>query len=178
MSGVSDHTHTSRLCLRRPTGADADSVAEIQGDPATNAFNPSGPAGDEEAAAMLKSWIVDWDRDGIGYWMVREACDEPAIGVAGARLSAGADRAAYNLYYRFRPDAWGKGFAREAGEAAVEAVANRDPSAIVLAVIREDNLPSVRVATSLGLTVDGTTEHNGGERLRFALRLSEREASA
>lgn len=178
MSVVTTHTHTSRLCLRRPTGADAEAVAEIQGDPATNAFNPSGPAGDEEAAAMLESWIVDWDRDGIGYWMVREGCDEPAIGVAGVRHSgdADADRAVYNLYYRFRPDAWGKGLAREAGEAAVEAAANRDPSAVVIAVIREDNVPSVRVATSLGLTVDGTAEHNGSERLRFALRLSEREA--
>lgn len=177
MSGVIAHTHTSRLCLRRPTKADADSVAEIQGDPATNAFNPSGPAGAEEATTMLDSWIVDWDRDGIGYWMVREACDEPAIGVAGVRLpgDTDADPAAYNLYYRFRPVAWGKGFAREAGEAAVEAVAARDASAVVIAVISEDNLPSIRVATSLGLTVDGTTEHNGGERLRFALRLSDRD---
>src|SRR5258708_38518001 len=39
------HTHTDRLCLRRPTPADAEAVAQIQGDPATNAFNPSGPAG-------------------------------------------------------------------------------------------------------------------------------------
>ncbi|RKH85917.1 N-acetyltransferase, partial [Corallococcus praedator] len=117
----------------------------------------------------------DWDRDGIGYWMVSQACGEPAIGVAGVRLSGVVDagHAAYNLYYRFRPVAWGKGFAREAGAAAIEAVAARDASAVVLAVIREDNLPSVRVATALGLTVDGTTSHNGGERLRFALRLSD-----
>jgi RimJ/RimL family protein N-acetyltransferase len=174
------HTHTSRLCLRRPSPADAESVAEIQGDPATNAFNPSGPARAEEASAMLESWIVDWDRDGIGYWMVSEACGEPAIGVAGVRLSGldEDDRAAYNLYYRFRPVAWDKGFAREAGAAAVEAVAGRDASAVVLAVIGEDNLPSIRVATALGLTVEGTTTHNGGERLRFALRLSERRSGA
>lgn len=179
MTDVITHTHTSRLCLRRPTLADAEAVAGIQGDPATNAFNPSGPARAEEASAMLESWIADWDRDGIGYWMVSQACGEPAIGVAGVRLSGvEADRVAYNLYYRFRPVAWGKGFAREAGAAAVEAVAARDPSSVVFAVIREDNVPSVRVATALGLAVDGTTTHNGGERLRFSLRLSERGSGA
>jgi len=127
---------------------------------------------------MLESWIEDWERDGIGYWMVREACAGPVVGVAGVRRSGVVEdgHAAYNLYYRFRPVAWGKGFAREAGAEAIEAVASRNASAVVLAVIREDNLPSARVATALGLTVDGTTEHNGGERLRFALRLSEREA--
>ena len=49
------HVHTGRLCLRRPAPEDADAVAQIQGDPATNAFNPRGPASAEEAAAMLEA---------------------------------------------------------------------------------------------------------------------------
>jgi RimJ/RimL family protein N-acetyltransferase len=85
------HTHTDRLCLRRPTPADAEAVAQIQGDPATNAFNPSGPAGAGKAATMLEVWIADWDRDGIGYWMVTPACGEPVIGVAGVRRAEDVD---------------------------------------------------------------------------------------
>jgi RimJ/RimL family protein N-acetyltransferase len=172
------HTHTDRLCLRRPIPADAEAVAQIQGDPATNAFNPSGPAGAGKAATMLAAWIADWDRDGIGYWMVAPACGEPVIGVAGVRRDedVDADHVTYNLYYRFRPAAWGNGFAREAGAAAIEAAAARDPSAVVVAVIHEDNQPSARVATALGLVPDGVTMHDGGERLRFARRLSKHEA--
>lgn len=167
------HTHTDRLCLRRPAPEDAEAVAEIHGDPATNAFNPAGPADADAATAMLDGWIADWDRDGIGYWVVSSACGEPVIGVAGVRYTGATEAGhhAYNLYYRFRPIAWGSGFAREAGAAAIDAVKGRDASAVVLAVISEDNLPSARVATALGLVVDGTTTHNGGERLRYALRL-------
>lgn len=167
------HTHTDRLCLRRPTPDDADAVAQIQGDPATNAFNPSGPATAKQSAAMLTSWITDWDRDGIGYWMMSEQCGDPVLGVAGVRRTGDieAGHATYNLYYRLRPTAWGKGYAREAGAAAIEAAAAHDETPIVLAVIRENNVPSARVAASLGLVVDGTTMHNGSERLRYALRI-------
>ena len=95
------------------------------------------------------------------------------IGVAGVRRAedVDADHVTYNLYYRFRPAAWGNGFAREAGAAAIEVAAALDPSAVVVAVIHADNQPSARVATALGLVPDGTTMHDGGERLRFARRL-------
>jgi hypothetical protein len=42
MTDAITHKHTDRLCLRRPTPADAEAVGQIQGDPAMNAFNPSG----------------------------------------------------------------------------------------------------------------------------------------
>jgi [ribosomal protein S5]-alanine N-acetyltransferase len=152
---------------------DLEAVAEIQGDPATNAFNPSGPTGVDEAGAMLDGWIADWDRDGIGYWMVCSVCGGPVIGVAGVRRghSDEGDRDAFNLYYRFRPEGWGNGFAREVGAAAIETVAAGGGPATVVAVVHEDNEPSIRVAVALGMTPDGTTEHKGGERLRFVLRI-------
>ena len=164
-----DHLHTERLCLRRPAAADAQAVQRIQGDPATNAYNPNGPATPEQAAAMLAAWIADWDRDGIGYWTVAQGCGEPVIGVAGVRRTgeAEAGRAVLNLYYRFGPSAWGKGFAREAGTAAIEAAEARAEPGLVLALICEDNTPSVRVATALGLAPDGASDHHGSERLRF-----------
>ncbi|WP_051450931.1 GNAT family N-acetyltransferase [Actinospica robiniae] len=169
------HIHTDRLCLSAPTPADERAVAEIQGDPATNAFNPNGPTGPREAAAMLVGWIADWDRDGVGYWVVRESggCAGEVVGVAGVRRTGGleADRAVYNLYYRFRPSAWGSGYAREAAAAAVRAAAEREEPALVLAVIREQNVPSARVAAAVGLSPDGTTTHHGSESLRFALRV-------
>ena len=165
-----DHMHTDRLCLRRPAAADAPAVAQIQGDPATNTFNPNGPATAEQAAAMLASWMADWVRDAIGYWTVAEGCGEPVIGVAGVRRTGDveAERAVLNLYYRFRPGAWGKGFAREAAAAAIEAAEARAEPGLVLALIREVNTPSVRVATALGLAPDGTASHHDGSgHLRF-----------
>lgn len=167
------HTHTDRLCLSRPTPADEQAVAEIQGDPATNAFNPNGPTAPDETAAILKEWITDWDRDEIGYWAVRENCEGEVIGVAGIRRSGAVEdeRAVYNLYYRFRPTAWGSGYAREAAAAAIRAAAQRPEPALVLALIREQNVPSARVAAAAGLTRDGVTSHHGSESLRFALRV-------
>lgn len=165
-----DHVHTDRLCLRRPAAADAPAVAQIQGDPATNAFNPNGPATAEQAGAMLEGWIADWGRDAIGYWTVAQGCGEPVIGIAGVRRTGEveAGRAVLNLYYRFRPSAWGKGFAREAAAAAIEAAEGRGEPGLVRALVREDNAPSVRVATTLGLAPDGVaSHHDGSEHLRF-----------
>jgi RimJ/RimL family protein N-acetyltransferase len=62
-----------------------------------------------------------------------------------------ADRLCWNLYYRFKPAAWGCGYATEAvAEAllAAEAVAAARP---VVARTGPDNAPSSRVAERTGL---------------------------
>jgi hypothetical protein len=56
-------------------------------------------------------------------------------------------------------------------EVTIRPAAALDPSAVVVAVIHEDNRPSARVATALGLVLDGMTTEGGGERLRFARRV-------
>ncbi|MBM9509489.1 GNAT family N-acetyltransferase [Actinacidiphila acididurans] len=146
-------TSTPRLILTRPHPDDADWVFAIHGDPATNRHNPHGPHTSlQESAGFLASVLADWDRDGIGYCAV-SACQDPAtvIGFAGTRLIDLAGDRVLNLYYRFTPSTWGQGIAQEAARTALDHARARFPGTPVVALIREDNQPSKRLAERLGL---------------------------
>ncbi|MEV0644221.1 GNAT family N-acetyltransferase [Phytomonospora sp. NPDC050363] len=159
--GGPGHVHTARLCLRRPRGEDALAHHEIHSDPATNLHNPAGPTLDPAAnAADLASWRADWARDGIGYWMVRETCDGEVAGVGGVRRAA-FDVPVLNLYYRFRPSAWGRGYAGEVAGAGVEAARAFAPGLPVVAVLRPGNTASRRVAERAGLVFSRVLDKDG-----------------
>ena len=114
------HVHSERLCLQRPEAGDLPDVFEIHAFRETNLFNPSGPMKSiDEARKLLLSWIADWDSDGFGYWCVREECGGPVIGVNGLKRRKGGQGSVLNLYYRFAPHTWGRGYAREVSGLAV-----------------------------------------------------------
>jgi [ribosomal protein S5]-alanine N-acetyltransferase len=142
-----------------------DAVFEVHGDVETNRHNPKGPMKDAETAAeWIQLWLADWERGGIGYFTVR-TIEEPdrIIGFAGLKLAAPEGVEFLNLYYRFRPSVWGRGYAFEAVQAALDA--SRPPRCAglpVLAKIREANVESRRLAERLGLRWDGVRFDDSG----------------
>lgn len=119
-------------------------------DPRTTAHNPSDGLADlEEAEALLRRWDDQWSA-GLGYWVVEERSGA-VIGVCGVKAVDLAGRPAWNLLYRFGPDAWGHGYAREAAAAAIRAAAAVDGNRIVVARVRPANAASARVAAAIGL---------------------------
>ncbi|GIG64965.1 GNAT family N-acetyltransferase [Phytomonospora endophytica] len=153
-TGAAGHAHTERLCLRAPETTDARAHHELHSDPATNAHNPAGPSADPAAnAAELDLWRASWTVDGLGYWMVRENCEGEVIGVGGVRR-AFLDDPVLNLYYRFRPTSWGRGYAVELALAAIEAARALIPGTPVVALIRPGNHASRKVAERAGLVFD------------------------
>jgi ribosomal-protein-alanine N-acetyltransferase len=149
-------TKSGRLRLRRPTADDLDLVFEIHGDPATNRFNPDGPDPDRDASwAKLEAWIEDWRRDGIGYHVVEEGDSGRPVGFTGVRH---ADAASWgeapepllNLYYRYAPLAWGKGYAAEAARTMLAWARVHRQDRPLVAVIDPTNEPSLRLAQKLG----------------------------
>ncbi|MFJ9446134.1 GNAT family N-acetyltransferase [Kitasatospora sp. NPDC101235] len=147
---------SERLVLTRPQESDAEAVFAIHGDPETNRYNPHGPQREiAQAREMLDGFVGDWVRDGVGYCAVATR-EEPGtvIGFAGLCLRTLDGERVFNLYYRFRPSAWGKGYAAEAARAAMAEALPRYPGIPVIALIRADNLPSRRLAERLGLVAD------------------------
>ncbi|MER5888593.1 GNAT family N-acetyltransferase [Streptomyces sp. NPDC001941] len=163
---------TPRLRLRRLTEDDLDAVHAIHADPRTNRHNPAGPVTDvAQSARMLGDWIAHWDRYGFGYWAVvpREADGGPAgrvVGFSGLMRREADGRPVLNLYYRFHPDAWGSGYATEAARAARDLARDRFPGEDLVALVRDTNLPSARVAERLGLVADAWTIQHGGVTTR------------
>ncbi|WP_027927242.1 GNAT family N-acetyltransferase [Amycolatopsis benzoatilytica] len=148
---------TERLVLRPFVEADRQAVLEIQTDPETNRFNPRPP---DAATTRLTfdSWLAHWAELGYGYLAVRErgkpaaADGSDVIGMTGVRKRDFRGEKVLNLGYRFRPSAWGKGYALEAARAAVEWAEREIPEIPVLISVTVTNEPSLRVVEKLGFT--------------------------
>jgi RimJ/RimL family protein N-acetyltransferase len=142
---------TDRLLLRPLHEADRQAMVDIHTDPRTNRFHPD-PPDVPRASAMFSEWLAHWAEHGFGYPAVLERGGTEVIGMCGVRLREFHGGKVLNLGYRFRPSAWGKGYAVEAGEAVLEWCARELPSVPVLASVSIANKPSLRVAERLGFT--------------------------
>ncbi len=140
-------TRTGRpVTLRPPTPADLDAVFRIHADPRTNAHNPAGPMTDRHAAqARLDTWLADWARAGIGYWVITDG--RHVLGFAGTRVIEARGRELLNLYYRLEPEAWGQGIAAAVARRAVADAGERP----VLARMQPGHVGSERTALAAGL---------------------------
>ncbi|NGQ94694.1 GNAT family N-acetyltransferase [Brevibacillus sp. SYP-B805] len=143
---------TERLILRTPRPGDEHAIFAIHAHPETNQHNPAGPMKDlSEAQQRLSRWMEDWSVHGIGYWCISTRNDPQVIGVSGVRVMEWSGRQVLNLYYRYVPDAWGKGYATEAAKEAVKAANRHLPALPVVARTRPTNISSMRVAERAGL---------------------------
>src|SRR6185437_8260319 len=159
---------SDRLLLCVPTTEPdvTDAYFAIHGDPATNVHNPAGAMVDPGTAApVLDIWRRHWHEEGFGYWVVRSPQDGQVLGFGGVRPVV-QDEDFVNLYYRFRPSAWGKGYATELGRAALALAAKAAPGTPVVALIRPRNEPSIHVAQRLGIRLDGEVQRQLGIYLR------------
>jgi RimJ/RimL family protein N-acetyltransferase len=100
---------------------------------------------------------TDWANEGIGYHLVRlRGGGGPAIGIAGVRLGSLDSTDHLNAYYHIVGSERGKGYAVEAMRAALEVRGAAGRGELpVLALIRQENAVSRRVAERLGFGWDG-----------------------
>ncbi|WP_447008564.1 GNAT family N-acetyltransferase [Saccharothrix isguenensis] len=67
-----------------------------------------------------------------------------------------------NLFYRFRPRHWGRGYAPEMARAAVDWASRARPGRPVVIITDPDNTPSQRVAEKLGFANVGDSTIDEG----------------
>lgn len=95
-----------------------------------NTAEPAAPEGDV-AARHPRDWHI--------------------VGFSGVRnLPAGIGQV-FNLYYRYAPVAWGRGWATRVALTACEAAREHDPESPVIARMQPDHLASQQVARKAGL---------------------------
>jgi RimJ/RimL family protein N-acetyltransferase len=164
---------TARLLLRRVLPADLEAVLAIQTDPQTNLYNPA-PFTDDQTRRLMDQWQQDWAQHGFGYWAVsRIDVPERVIGIGGVRRAAWSDAVGLNLYFRFRPEAWGQGLAIEMAQTAVALARQHLPQEPIYGIARASNLSSRRVLERLGMRLieeNRPERDGGGPSVRYVLR--------
>lgn len=159
MSEQFEQRWTDQLHLRRIVESDVRQIALLERDPAVNA-HPDVPT-EEESEATVRGYLAHWASDSLGYWAVER--NGALVGVAGLRFMTFHLRDTWNLYYRFAPAVWGRGYALEAVEEALVVAQEQSARMPVVARTRPGNAPAFALAQRAGLTRRKDLDRDGLE---------------
>lgn len=114
---------------------------------------------------MLEAWIAHWDAHAFGYWAVADA-SRPAdvLGFGGVMYKDVGHLHGLNMYFRFAPEAWGKGYATRLARAGLDLAFNTLGAAEVLGLVRPFNMPSRRVLERAGFVQFSSAADVPGEQ--------------
>ena len=150
---------TERLVLRRFTGADADDLFELDGDPEVMRFLTGGKPTPREVilAETLPRFLRSYGRfGGLGYWAAVEKSSGEFLGWFALHPSEGGDPDEVELGYRLRRPAWGKGYATEGSRALIHKGFTELGVRRVVAETMAVNAASRRVMEKAGLAHERT----------------------
>lgn len=146
---------TERLRLRQWQSKDASSVIKFYKDPQNSKF-VGGPRDDDQAWRGLALLVGHWQLKGFGYWAVEEKHSIDFVGCVGLWQSPGWPE--LELGYWILEQYFGKGYAKEACVACIEFACQELDAESLVSYIDAENLPSIRLAESLGAHYEKTIE--------------------
>ncbi len=181
---------TERLLLRHYTEADAVHLMEMEREPDWLRYVHRQPLADVDAYRnkIRTVFLPHYEKpDGLGPWAVVEKASGLYMGGCHLRLGQDVDIATeigyspddVELGYGLRKPFWSKGYATEVARGLVRKAFTEHGAACVVAMVRVDNLASVRVLEKAGLRRAGTPVALEGEdeaSVKYALSRKEFDA--
>ena len=153
---------TERLLLRRWRESDRAPFAEMNADAAVMEFI-GAPMSRARSDAHFDSLVARFAEQGFGFWALEAPGVAPLVGFAGLNVPRfGAPfMPAVEVGWRLARPYWGRGYATEAGRAALEFAFGVLGIDEVVAFTSQLNVRSQRVMERLGMTRDleGDFEH-------------------
>jgi RimJ/RimL family protein N-acetyltransferase len=151
---------TERLCLEPFADRHLAGLHALSSDPEVMRF--IGPVQTlEETRSAISKASERWQRLGYGWWAIRESASKRIIGAACLQNIANDEDAPLEIGWRLAPLARRKGYATEAGRAAINFAFDGVRTSLVLAVANQENKASHRVMQRLGMTYRGIETHYG-----------------
>ncbi|MFB9236574.1 GNAT family N-acetyltransferase [Plantactinospora siamensis] len=151
---------TERLVLRDWRDSDLPAWAAMNADPAVREY--LGPVlTPEQAAASVRNFQSDLDRNGFGLWAAEVRDTGEFIGFTGLdRVDDGLPVTGIEAGWRLARSAWGHGYATEAARAVLAYGFETLGLAEILAITAAGNLRSQAVMRRLGMTTDSADDHD------------------
>ena len=141
---------TERLRLRQMMPADAGLLLEIFQDPVAMRHYP-GTIDRDGAIAWVERAQASYRRHGHGFWIVERKVDARFLGQCGLLAQDVHGATEVEVAYLFVRQFWGHGYATEAARASRDWAFTHLEIPRVVSLIRDENLPSVRVAERNGM---------------------------
>jgi RimJ/RimL family protein N-acetyltransferase len=140
---------TERLLLRGLELSDFDAYAAICADPEVRRYLGDGLPLERPAAWREMAFLLGhWNLRGFGQWAVVERGSGQLVGRAGLWQPEGWP--GLEVGWVLGRAYWGRGFATEAAQAALDYAFEALGARHVISLIRPENQPSIRVAKRLG----------------------------
>ena len=157
---------TERLLLRGFEPRDVEPYIAMMADPDVARYLADGrPLSRTEAWRQLAMFVGHWTLKGFGVWAVEERATGTLLGRIGCIQPEGWP--GFEVAYTLARFAWGRGYAREGAAAALRYAHETLGQEDVISIIRPQNAGSIRVATSLGASLDETVDFFGAPALIY-----------
>ncbi len=159
---------TERLVLRELVETDLDALGAVLRDPQVMYAYEHGFSM-AEVQQWLDRQLERYAQYGFGLWAVTAKASGELIGQCGVTMQNWGEREVPEIGYHLRRDKWHQGFAIEAAMACREYAFTALGFQEVYSIIRENNLPSQRVALRNGMSVRGSfvKHYYGMDMLHF-----------
>jgi RimJ/RimL family protein N-acetyltransferase len=140
---------TGRLMLRPYEPADIDRMAAMFGDREVTAFTFLGYRTREQTRVVLDEYIAFLEERGWGMLAILDRATGQYLGEVGLFI---APMGTVALRYALARAGWNRGFATEASAAVIDDAFERVGFSKLIAGVKPENGPSLRVVEKLGFT--------------------------
>ena len=149
---------TARLLLRPYATHDIDAMAAMFADPEVTAFTFLGRRDRQQTQAVMNEYTAFLAENGWGMLAMLDRTSEAYLGEVGLFISPMGDVA---LRYALARAGWNKGFATEASAAVLDDAFGRLRLGRVMAGVKPENGPSLRVMDKLGFVYESEITTHG-----------------
>lgn len=140
--------NSARLILRLLQVEDAQSMYDLNADPAVIRYTGDPPFESVEAAKAFLQSYDHYEQHGFGRWAVIRKEDEAFVGWAGLKYN---EENQVDVGFRFFQAEWGKGYATESALAAIQLGFERFQIPFIVGRTAPENTASQRVLEKIGM---------------------------
>lgn len=161
---------THRLMLRHLEAGDLDKLFTLYRDPEIRRYFPEGTLTYEETKLEL-----EWFHNGhpehpeLGLWATIYKATNQFIGRCGLLPWVIDHRPEVEVAYLLAKEYWGQGLGTEAAQGILDYGFERLHLSRLICLIDRDNLPSIRVATKIGMTFEREGRDDKGPFLLYSI---------